>query len=74
VGTAVVAALGIAAATGEFAIVVGAAAGMAAAAFAGEWLIRVRGALDGDGIGAIVEVTFAAILLATAAVLAIGPR
>jgi adenosylcobinamide-GDP ribazoletransferase len=39
----------------------GAAGGLALAA----WLVRARGALDGDGFGFIVETTFTSILLAT---------
>jgi adenosylcobinamide-GDP ribazoletransferase len=54
---------------GEFvvdsvALPVGLVAGVACSWVAAEWLIRRRGALDGDGIGAIVEIAFAAILLA----------
>jgi len=48
------------------AMTVGLVAGLVAAYLAAELLIRRRGALDGDGIGAIVELAFAAILLATA--------
>jgi adenosylcobinamide-GDP ribazoletransferase len=45
---------------------VGLLGGLLLAAVAGEWLIRRRGALDGDGIGAMVEIAFASILLVTA--------
>ena len=45
---------------------IGLVGGLALAAVAAELVIRRRGALDGDGIGAIVEVAFAAILLVTA--------
>jgi adenosylcobinamide-GDP ribazoletransferase len=45
---------------------IGLLGGLGLAAVAGELIIRRRGALDGDGIGAIVEVAFAAILLVTA--------
>lgn len=41
-------------------------AGLAAAAIAGLVLVRVRGQLDGDGYGAIIELTFAAIVLSEA--------
>jgi adenosylcobinamide-GDP ribazoletransferase len=50
---------------GSAALSVGLVVGVALAFVAAEWLIRRRGALDGDGIGAIVETGFAAILLAT---------
>ena len=40
--------------------------GLILAVVAAEWLIRRRGALDGDGIGAVVEIACAAILLVTA--------
>jgi adenosylcobinamide-GDP ribazoletransferase len=50
---------------GSVALSIGLVAGVVFASVAGEWLIRRRGALDGDGIGAIVEIAFAAILLAT---------
>jgi adenosylcobinamide-GDP ribazoletransferase len=45
---------------------IGLLGGLVLAVAAAEWLIRRRGALDGDGIGGIVEIAFAAILLATA--------
>jgi adenosylcobinamide-GDP ribazoletransferase len=48
------------------ALTVGLVVGLVAAYLAAELLIRRRGALDGDGIGAIVELAFVAILLATA--------
>lgn len=63
VGTAVAIAVGGAVAMGTAGLVAGLALGLVAGALAGEWLIRRRRGLDGDGIGAIVEVTFAAILL-----------
>jgi adenosylcobinamide-GDP ribazoletransferase len=44
-------------------LVAGLGLGLVAGALVGEWLIRRRDGLDGDGIGAIVEVTFGAILL-----------
>jgi len=52
---------------GSLAPTVGLVVGLAFASVAAEWLIRRRGALDGDGIGAIVEIAFTATLLATAA-------
>jgi adenosylcobinamide-GDP ribazoletransferase len=52
---------------GSVAPTVGVVVGLVFASFAAEWLIRRRGALDGDGIGAIVEIAFAATLLGTAA-------
>jgi cobalamin synthase len=51
---------------GSVALPVGIVVGIALASVAAELLVRLRGALDGDGIGAIVEVAFAATLLATA--------
>jgi adenosylcobinamide-GDP ribazoletransferase len=52
-------------AAGSGALSLGLVIGLALAFVAAEWLIHQRGALDGDGIGAIVETGFAAILLAT---------
>ena len=52
---------------GSLAPTVGLVVGLAFASLAAEWLIRRRGALDGDGIGAIVEIAFTATLLAMAA-------
>jgi cobalamin synthase len=46
-------------------VTVGVVVGLVAAYLAAELLIRRRGALDGDGIGAIVELAFVATLLAT---------
>ena len=57
-----VAALG-SALLGDSAVAFGGIGGIVVAAIGAEWLIRRRGGLDGDGIGAIVEITFAAILL-----------
>jgi adenosylcobinamide-GDP ribazoletransferase len=51
---------------GSVALPVGLVAGIAIALVAAELVIRLRGALDGDGIGAMIEITFAATLLATA--------
>lgn len=65
VASAVLLATVLAIVTGRLALFVGLAAGLALAEGGEEWLIRARGALDGDGIGALVEVSFAAILLAT---------
>jgi adenosylcobinamide-GDP ribazoletransferase len=48
---------------GSSVVAFGAIGGAVVAAIAGEWLIRRRGGLDGDAIGAIVEIAFAAILL-----------
>jgi cobalamin synthase len=41
-------------------------AGLVAAAILGLVLVRLRGQLDGDGYGAIIELTFAAIVLSAA--------
>jgi adenosylcobinamide-GDP ribazoletransferase len=63
VGTTIaIAAIG-AVAMGTPGLVAGLGLGLVAGALVGEWLIRRRDGLDGDGIGAIVEVTFGAILL-----------
>jgi adenosylcobinamide-GDP ribazoletransferase len=53
--------------SGSVAATVGLVIGLAFALVAAEWLIRRRGGLDGDAIGAIVEIAFTATLLATAA-------
>jgi adenosylcobinamide-GDP ribazoletransferase len=54
------------------ALVAGLALGLGAGMVAGEWLIQRREGLDGDGIGAIVEVTFCAILLFALVTLSVG--
>jgi cobalamin synthase len=56
------------------ALIAGFVLGVAAAMLGAEWLIRRRGALDGDGIGAIVEITFGAILLFAVVALVAGGR
>lgn len=48
------------------AVALASVAGLAAASIAGLVLVRLRGQLDGDGYGAIVELTFAAIVLSAA--------
>ena len=73
VGSALLIATLLAIATGQPPLLAGLVAGLAVAAGAAEWLIRARGSLDGYGIGAMVEVSFAAILLATLAAAAILP-
>lgn len=55
------------------ALPIGLVVGIVIASIAAEALIRLRGALDGDGIGAIVEIAFAVILLGTAVAIAIVP-
>jgi adenosylcobinamide-GDP ribazoletransferase len=52
-------------AVGRPALVLGLLAGTALAIVLGGWLLRVRGALDGDGFGFLIEIAFAAILLLT---------
>jgi adenosylcobinamide-GDP ribazoletransferase len=65
---AVTSALAIAAilgfAIGRIAIPIGALGGVAATLVAGLWLVQLRGQLDGDGFGALIEVGFVACLLA----------
>jgi adenosylcobinamide-GDP ribazoletransferase len=63
VGTAIATAVVGAVATGTPGLVAGLGLGLVGGALVAEWLIRRRDGLDGDGIGAIVEVTFGAILL-----------
>lgn len=53
-------------------LIAGLGLGLVAGTLVGEWLIRRRDGLDGDGIGAIVEVTFGAILLFELLTLASG--
>ena len=72
VGTATATALVGALAIGRPGLVAGLGLGFVAGALVGEWLIRRRDGLDGDGIGAIVEVTFGAILLFELLALTIG--
>ena len=62
-GSALVLGLGFAVVVGNAALVVGLVAALAIAGCIVELLIRLRGALDGDGIGAAVELSFATILL-----------
>ncbi|HEY7737160.1 MAG TPA: adenosylcobinamide-GDP ribazoletransferase [Candidatus Limnocylindrales bacterium] len=68
-GVAAIAALGIVAlatlATTP-SIAAGALIGTAVGVTLGLWLVRARRQLDGDGLGAIVELTFCAIVVATA--------
>ena len=59
-------------ASGAPGLVVGLGLGLAAGALVAEWLIRRRDGLDGDGIGAVVEVSFGAILLLELVALAAG--
>ncbi len=47
------------------ALVVGLIGGVLLAVGAAAWLRRVRGDLDGDGFGFVIEIAFAAILLVT---------
>jgi adenosylcobinamide-GDP ribazoletransferase len=73
-GAASAAALGTAALAATVAGVVGRSIGLPVACLvgialglaAGGWIVRARGRLDGDALGATVEITFAAILLAAA--------
>jgi adenosylcobinamide-GDP ribazoletransferase len=72
VGTAFAIAFVGALAMGVPGLVVGLGLGLAAGALFAEWLIRRRDGLDGDGIGAIVEVSFGAILLFELVTLTVG--
>jgi cobalamin synthase len=63
--SAVALAAGAAAVAGRPGLLVGAVGGMIVAVAVAGWLAWARGALDGDGFGALVEVGFAAILLVT---------
>jgi adenosylcobinamide-GDP ribazoletransferase len=71
--TAVAIAAGLGLATGMAGLVLGLVGGLAIGFVAAEWLVRARGSLDGDGIGAIVETTFAAILAVTAFAASVRP-
>lgn len=53
-------------------VVLAGVGGLVLAAAAAEWLIRRRGRLDGDGIGAIVEIAFAAVLFVMVALLSVS--
>ena len=64
-GTAVVVAGASALVTGSAAIVAGALAGAVLGLLGSAALVRARRGLDGDGIGASVEIAFAAVLLVT---------
>jgi len=62
-GSAVAVALATSLASGRPAFVLGAVGGIAIGVLLAGWLAILRKGLDGDGLGAIVEVGFAAILL-----------
>lgn len=66
VASAALIAFAVAFVTGSAVPPLGLAAGLGFGCLASAWLIRIRGALDGDGIGAIVEIGFGAILAALA--------
>jgi adenosylcobinamide-GDP ribazoletransferase len=68
--TAVVA--GLAAAWTGVWVPVGTIVGSAVAIAAGALIVRLRRRLDGDGFGALIELTFAGVLAATVAVRSIG--
>jgi adenosylcobinamide-GDP ribazoletransferase len=67
-GCVIVLAVLASAVVGSSAVAFGAIGGLVVAAIAAEWLTRRRGGLDGDGIGTIVEIACAAILLLTVAI------
>jgi adenosylcobinamide-GDP ribazoletransferase len=60
-------------ASGNAVLVLGTAAGLAVATAAASVVVLRRGQLDGDGYGAIVEITFVAILAGIAVLMAIPP-
>jgi adenosylcobinamide-GDP ribazoletransferase len=62
--TAVLVALTSSVLAGSLAIALGALVGALAGVGAAAWLVRMRAGLDGDVLGATVELTFAAVLLA----------
>lgn len=66
IGTTVAVA-GIAALASSWSIGLGLLGGAAIGVAAGAVIIRLRGRLDGDGFGALIELTFAAVLAATLA-------
>jgi adenosylcobinamide-GDP ribazoletransferase len=68
IATAIALALVAAALVNSPELAFGAVVGSFAAILAAEWIVRRRGGLDGDAIGATVEVAFAAVLLATLAI------
>jgi adenosylcobinamide-GDP ribazoletransferase len=65
IGSTLLVAIAAWASSGQPALIVGLVAGTAVGLAVAGWLIRVRGTLDGDGFGFLVEIVFAAILLAT---------
>jgi adenosylcobinamide-GDP ribazoletransferase len=65
VTSAVVVGLGAAVLAGSAAVAIGAAVGSVAGGAVATWLARARRGLDGDVLGATVELSFAAILIAT---------
>ena len=65
-GTAAIAAIGAGLIGRSVALPAAGLAGLAAGLAAGVWVARARGRLDGDALGATVEITFAAIVLAAA--------
>ena len=67
--TGVVVAMVAAVAGTSPALLVGGLVGFAAGIGLGLALVRLRGQLDGDGLGATVELSFAAILVSTAAII-----
>jgi len=65
--TAIVVAI-LAAVVAGPAVAAAAVGGAASAVLLGLVIVRLRGQLDGDGYGALVEITVAAVLLATAVI------
>ena len=65
VGTAFGLTLAVAAVIASSAAIVGTVAVSLVGLLAATWLVRARGGLDGDALGATIELSFAAILLST---------
>jgi len=63
-GTALLVAVVSTAVAASLAVAIGAVVGCVVGVLGATWLVRLRGGLDGDGLGATVELSFAAILLA----------
>jgi adenosylcobinamide-GDP ribazoletransferase len=72
--TAVLAAVAVGLAGRSVVLPAASLAGLAAGVVTGAWIVRARGGIDGDALGATVEVTFAAILLAAAVVVTVPAR
>jgi adenosylcobinamide-GDP ribazoletransferase len=65
-----VAVVAVAGLLGDFRLVPGAMAGVLIGGALGWWIVRARRQLDGDALGAAVELTFCAVLVATTLIVA----